>query len=266
MDAKTEIVELPSFTTEVAHAGSGPTLVLIQGLGTDHRAWNPIVEHLAPYVHCVAFDNRGVGKASPVGATTTIEDLADDAAALIESLGENAVHVAGVSLGGGIAMRVASRHPHLVKSLSLHSTAARPDPRLLAMLEFRGRLLEKGVAGDFLRSFVAMWAWSPEGMSLAALPEGSTEIDTLELEEYAQHLRVAQEQWMTDEELAKITAPTLITVGSEDILTTPRHAHDLYRGIRGSELVTVEDGGHAYYSENPGLFASLQLGWVLRHS
>ncbi len=261
-----ETVELPSFTTQVARAGSGPTLVLIQGLGTDHRAWNPIVEHLAPYVHCVSFDNRGVGNASPVGATTTIEDLADDAAALIASLGEGPVHVAGVSLGGGIAMRVASRHPHLVRSLSLHSTAARPDPRLLAMLEFRGSLLEKGVAGDFLRSFVAMWAWSPEGMSLAALPEGSTEIDSLELEEYAQHLRVAREQWMTDEELAKITAPTLITVGSEDILTTPRHAQDLYRGIAGAELVTVEDGGHAYYSENPGLFASLQLGWVLRQS
>lgn len=71
---------------------------------------------------------------------------------------------------------------------------------------------------------------------------------------------------MTDEELAKITAPTLITVGSADILTTPDHARDLYRGITDSELVIVEDGGHAYYSEDPGTFASLQLGWTLRHS
>ena len=266
MDPQIETVTLGEYTTEVSRRGQGPTLVLIQGLGTDHRAWNPIIDHLAPHVQCIAFDNRGVGKASPVGSTTTIEDLADDAAALIESLGEGPVHVAGVSLGGGIAMRVGSRHPGLVKSLSLHSTAARPDPRLLAMLDFRKQLLEKGVAGDFLRSFVAMWAWSPEGMSLAKLPEGSTEIDQLELDEYSQHLRVAREQWMTDEELAKITAPTLITVGSEDILTTPAHADDLYRGIKGSELVTVEDGGHAYYSENPGLFASLQLGWVLRNS
>lgn len=266
MDSQLELVTLDSFTTELSSTGTGPTLVLIQGLGTDHRAWNPIIERLAPYVRCVAFDNRGVGKGSPVGASTSIEDLADDAAALIRSLDVGPVHVAGVSLGGGIAMRVASRHPGIVSTLSLHSTAARPDPRLLSMLDFRSQLVEKGVAAEFLRSFVAMWAWSPAGMSLAKLPVGSTEVDQIDLEEYSHHLRVAREQWMTDDELAKITAPTLITVGSEDILTTPAHAHDLYRGIAGSELLTIEDGGHAYYSENPALFASLQLGWVLRHS
>jgi pimeloyl-ACP methyl ester carboxylesterase len=260
-----ETVSLPRFTTEVARTGEGPTLLLIQGLGTDHRAWNPIVEHLAPYLHVVTFDNRGVGKASPVGESTTIEDLADDAAELIRHLGVGPVHVGGVSLGGGIAMRVASRHPELVKSLALHSTAARPDPRLLSVLEFRKQILANGMAGQMLRAFVALWAWGPKHISLAKLPEGSTEIDQLALEEYAAHLRIATQQWMTDEELAKITAPTLVTVGTADILTTVDHAHDLYRGIANAELVTVEGGGHAYYTENPGLFAALQLGWVLRH-
>lgn len=259
-------VTLPSFTTEVATRGDGPTLVLIQGLGTAHRAWNPVIDHLASHVRCVAYDNRGVGKASPVGSDTTIERLADDAAELIESLGEGAVHVAGVSLGGGIAMRVASRHPHLVKSLALHSTIARPDSRVRAMLDFRATLLATGLGGELLRPFVSLWAWSADGIDLAKLPDGSTEVDQLDIEEYGQHLRLAREQWMTDDELAKITAPTLITVGSADILTTPEHARVLHRGIRGSELLTVENGGHAYYSEEPALFASLQLGWTLRQS
>ncbi|MFT4028796.1 MAG: alpha/beta hydrolase [Protaetiibacter sp.] len=259
-------VTLRSFTTEVATRGAGPTLVLIQGLGTAHRAWAPVIDHLAPHLRCVAYDNRGVGKASPVGADTTIERLADDAAEVIENLGEGAVHVAGVSLGGGIAMRVASRHPQLVKSLALHSTVARPDPRLLAVLDFRMSLLAKGLARELLRPFVSLWAWSASGIDLAKLPEGSTEVEHLDIEEYGQHLRVARDQWMTDDELAKITAPTLITVGSGDILTAPDHARDLHRGIRGSELVTVESGGHAYYSEQPGLFAALQLGWTLRQS
>lgn len=261
-----ESVTLPSFTTEVARRGSGPTLVLIQGLGTAHRAWSPVIDHLAPHLHCVAYDNRGVGKASSVGADTTIERLADDAAELIDSLDEGPVHLAGVSLGGGIAMRVASRHPHLVTSLALHSTVARPDARLLAMLDFRVSLLEKGTAADLLRPFVALWAWSPDGIDLAKLPEGSTEVENLDIEEYSQHLRVAREQWMTDDELAKIEAPTLITVGAADILTTPELARDLHRGIRDAELLTVAGGGHAYYSETPALFAALQLGWTLRHS
>jgi len=265
METIIERVELPSFRTEIARRGSGPTLVLIQGLGTDHRAWGPVIDHLAPHLRCVAFDNRGVGGASPVGADTTIERLADDAAEVIESLGEGPVHVAGVSLGGGIAMRVASRRPDLVKSLALHSTAARPDGRLLSVLDFRRSILERGMGAEMLRPFVALWAWSPTGMELARLPEGAAEVDRLDIEEYRQHLRVAAEQWMTDDELAKITAPTLVTVGSADILTTIEHARDLHRGIRDAELVVVEGGGHAYYSESAALFASLQLGWTLRH-
>lgn len=265
MESLVETVSLPSLTTTVARRGTGPTLVLIQGLGTDHRAWDPIVDHLESHLHVVTFDNRGVGNASPVG-DGTIEDLADDVAELIEHLGEGAVHVAGVSLGGGIAMRVASRHPHLVRSLGLHSTAARPDARLLAVLALRKEILAQGVSGELLRPFVALWAWSREGMALAKLPEGSTEIDQTHMDEYLQHLRVATDQWMTDDELAKITAPTLVTVGSADILTTPDHARDLHRGIADAELVIVEDGGHAYYSESPGTFAALQLGWTLRHS
>ncbi|MFC5751021.1 alpha/beta fold hydrolase [Actinomadura rugatobispora] len=266
MDSKLETISLSALKTVVCTKGEGPSVLMIQGLGTDHRAWDPIVEHLAPHLRCVTFDNRGVGKASPIGESTTIEDLADDAAELIEAIGEGPMHVCGVSLGGGIAMRVASRHPHLVKSLALHSTAARPDPRLLAMLDFRGQLLAGGLAPQLLRSFVALWGWSPDKMSMQKLPEGAAEIDELSESEYASHLRVATEQWMSDEELAKISSPTLVTVGTEDILTTAAHARDLYRGIAGAQLVTVEGGGHAYYAEDPAFFASLQLGWVLRHS
>lgn len=256
---------LSALTTNVKRMGSGPTLLMIQGLGTDHRAWDPAMQRLAPHLQCISFDNRGVGDASDVGPETTMEDLADDAAELIEALGEGPVHVCGVSMGGAIAMRVASRHPHLVRSLALHSTAARPDPRLRAILAFRQKIVDSGLAGDLLRLFVEITAFSQTHIS-QALPVGATEIDKINAQEYAAHLRVATEQWMTDEELAKITAPTLVTVGSEDILTTPDHARDLYRGIADAELVVVEGGGHAYYAESPDLFASMQLGWTLRHS
>ncbi|WP_306823818.1 alpha/beta fold hydrolase [Microbacterium jiangjiandongii] len=245
--------------------GSGPALLMIQGLGTDHRAWGPAMERLAPHLECISFDNRGVGAASDVGPETTMEDLADDAAELIDALGIGPVHVCGVSMGGAIAMRVASRHPHLVRSLALHSTAARPDPRLRAILDFRQQIVDTGHAGELLRPFVEITAFSPTHIS-QTLPVGATEIDKINAEEYAAHLRVATEQWMTDEELAKITAPTLVTVGTEDILTTPDNARDLYRGIAGAELLVVEGGGHAYYAESADLFASVQLGWTLRHA
>lgn len=265
LDSVLETISLSALTTKVKKTGQGPTLLMIQGLGTDHRAWDPVIAHLAPHVRCISFDNRGVGDASDVGPETTMEDLADDAAELIEALGEGPLHICGVSMGGAIAMRVASRHPHLVKSLALHSTAARPDPRLRAILDFRKKIVDGGNASELLRLFVAITAFSQDKMA-QPLPEGATEIDKIDAVEYSAHLRVATEQWMTDEELAKITAPTIVTVGSEDILTTPDHSRDLYRGITGAELVVVEGGGHAYYAENPGLFASIQMGWTLRNA
>ncbi|WP_214105263.1 alpha/beta fold hydrolase [Acrocarpospora catenulata] len=252
-------------TTEVRTAGDGPALLLIQGLGTDHRAWDPVVAHLAPHLRCITYDNRGVGAASPAHPSLTVEELADDAAELIRSLGDEPLHVAGVSLGGAIAMNLASRYPELVRSLALHSAAAYPDARTTAVLNYRKKILEHGLAADFLRPFVALWGWSPDHMT-GDLPEGAAEITAMAESNYAAHLHAASSRAMSDEELGKISSPTLITVGTEDILTTPDRAAHLHRAIPDSRLVTIEGGGHAYYAEVPQLFASVQLGWVLTHA
>jgi 3-oxoadipate enol-lactonase len=265
VDAVFETVQLSALTTEVRQEGEGPTILMIQGLGTDHRAWDPIVAHLVPHLRCVTYDNRGVGSASAAHESLTVDELADDAAELIRSLGDEPLHVCGVSLGGAIAMNLAARYPQLVRSLALHSAAAYPDGRTLAVLNYRKKILQHGLGAEFLRPFVALWGWSPDKMS-ADLPEGAAEITAMAESNYAAHLHAATSRAMSEEDLGKITSPTLITVGTEDILTTPSRAAQLHRAIGGSHLVTIEGGGHAYYAEVPQLFAGVQLGWVLTHS
>jgi pimeloyl-ACP methyl ester carboxylesterase len=261
------MVSLSSITTEVRCSGEGPRLLMIQGLGTEGRAWDPIVDRLSGHVQCFTYDNRGVGSASDVKEPFSIDDLVEDAAELVDALGEGPVHVCGVSLGGGIAMRLAARHPDLVLSLALHSTTARPDARLLAMLDFRTKILDTGVAAELLLPFIGLWAWSPSEVEVGSkLAEGVVDMSRFSQNAYKWSLQAAREQWMTDEELANISSPTLITVGSDDIMTTVEAASQMRAAIPGARLVVVDGGGHAYYTGDPDAFATLQLGWVLRNA
>jgi len=265
MSATIEMVDLPSTRTEVYRKGEGPTLLLIQGGGTGKRAWYPIIDRICDRVHCVAFDNRGVGKGADIGDSLTIHDLAGDAAELIEWLDEGPVHVAGVSLGGMIAMRLASERPELVKSLTLHSTTAKRNGRGQDAADFRMRILDLGLPVDVLRRYVALWSEGAAGLTWD-IPEDVVNTERFDRHNYQMQMEAARSHHMSDEELGRITSPTLITVGSDDILTTPEDAKHLWRSIPGSRLITVQGGGHGYYIDEPDLVAMLQAGWVAQHA
>lgn len=267
MDATVELVSFPAFTTEVRRQGEGPTLLLIQGGGTGKSAWNALVEQLAPRVTCVTYDNRGVGRASDVGDSLSVEDLARDAAEVITGLGEGPVHVCGVSMGGFIAMKLAAMRPDLVLTLGLHATAARLDPRTIATGAFRLQLIDLGLPDtpELIRSFLRIWAAGSSGL-LAELPRDVVNHGKFSRHNYVGHLEAIRNHDMAPAELASITCPTLVTAGAEDILATPENARFLHRSIPGSKLVTINGAGHVYYFEDPELTAALQGGWIAQHS
>lgn len=264
MDATTERLELAGFTTTLRRQGSGPTLLRIQGGGAGRNAWAALMGRLAGQADCVAFDNRGVGDASPVEGPVTIHDFARDAAAVIEALGPGPVHVAGVSLGGFIAMRLAAARADLVASLTLHATSARLNARTIEQNLFRTRLLE--AAGDdgaaLLRAYIRPWAAGARG------PIGDLPADVVTHRpgapgaDYLAQMHAIREHDMSADELASITAPTLIVAGAEDILCPVEDARFLHRSIPDSKLVVLERAGHVYYYEEPELTAALQGGWI----
>lgn len=259
----TEMITLPSTRTEVYSAGEGPTLLLIQGAGAAKEAWIPIIERISDRVRCVTFDNRGVGKAPDAPPTLTIEDLAQDAADLIEHLGGPA-HVAGVSLGGMTAMRLASMRPDLVTSLTLHSTTAKRHGRGEDASAFRLRLLELDLPVDVLRRFVILFAEGQAGLTWE-IPTAVVDSEKFVKGNFIAHMHAATKHDMSVEDLGRITAPTLITVGSDDMSTTPDNAKHLWRSIPESRLVTIEGGGHGVYISEPDLVATLTEGWVRQH-
>lgn len=101
----------------------GPVVVFANSLGTDLRLWDALLEEM-PGIRAVRFDKRGHGL-SDEGGGYGIDDLADDAAALIEHLGLRQVIFVGLSIGGMIAQSIAVRRPDLIRAVVLSNTAVR---------------------------------------------------------------------------------------------------------------------------------------------
>ncbi|MGH2835878.1 MAG: alpha/beta fold hydrolase [Solirubrobacteraceae bacterium] len=194
-------------------AGAGPPLVLIAGLGLDLSECGQLIDVLASHYCVLAFDNRGAGRTDKPDQPYTITQMAADTAGLMRALGIERAHVAGMSLGGRIALELALEHPEHVRSLILVSTSARVERRWtinllgLVSLVFRGRYPQPRYA--FRRQRAASVGYDRTG------------------------------------DLSELRVPTLVVHGRRDHIVPYRLAEDMAAGIPGARLELV-DSGHIY--------------------
>jgi pimeloyl-ACP methyl ester carboxylesterase len=108
--------------------GNGPeTVVFAHGLLYGTWMWDKQVAHFKERFRCVVYDHRGQGNSDPGKLPLSMEELCEDAADLIRQLQFGPCHFVGLSMGGFVGMRLAARHPELVKSLALLSTSHLKD-------------------------------------------------------------------------------------------------------------------------------------------
>jgi len=116
--------EIPRGGVFVREAGEGAPLVLLHPLALSSQVFTPVARELAREFHVLAVDARGHGGSDWDGSPFTIEDMADDLAALLDSMSLDAVSVLGMSMGGCTAIAFAERFADRVEGLVLADTTA----------------------------------------------------------------------------------------------------------------------------------------------
>ena len=251
--------------------GAGEPLVLIPYLAADQACYAFQVADYAKHYTCITVDLRGAGQTSkPDGAYTT-ELLADDVAALMQAIGVERAHITGLSLGAATGMWLAAKHPHKVKTLSLHSAWPKTDPFLRTVVESWQELAEGlGSVTEMVILGIFPWCFTPE--LYAARPEY---VDSLAefvrsrpMPDVDAFLRQSRAVIGHDAaaQLGRITAPTQVTFGGRDLVCSTRFADELTGGIAGAELVVFEDCSHAPIYENVQAFNDRTLAFLQRHS
>jgi len=257
-------------TMKYAQQGTGEPLILIPYLAADHACYAFQVPEYATQFTTISVDLRGTGESDKSNGAYTTELLADDVAAFMQAMGIAKAHVAGLSLGGAGGMWLAVKHPGKVASLSVHSGWTRSDHFLQAVVE-NWRIVARAVdVSEMVIRAIFPWCFTPE-----LYAERSDYIESLATfvrsrppQSVPDFLQQADAVLAHDVEahLERILAPTHITFGARDQLTSTRFADRLKRGIRNSELLVFDGCAHAPLYERVEEFNQRTLAFLLRHA
>jgi pimeloyl-ACP methyl ester carboxylesterase len=251
--------------------GSGEPLVLIPYLAADNACYAFQVADYAKHFTCISVDPRGAGETDKPGGTYSTQVFADDVAAFMQAIGIERAHVSGLSLGAATGMWLAARHPQKVRSLSLHSGWTRTDPFLKVVVQ-GWQTMAKGLGSvtDMVIQGIFPWCFTPD--LYAAKPEYIDALAAFVRGRPAQPLDAFLRQsdaviaHDAGPALAAIKAPTQITFGRHDAVTSTRFADAMRNGIDRSEMVVFEGCAHAPIYENVAEFNEKTLGFLKRNT
>jgi 3-oxoadipate enol-lactonase len=247
--------------------GTGPeTIVFAHGLLWSGRMFDDQVRVLKERYRCITFDFRGQGQSEVTATGYDMETLSTDAAALITALKCAPCHFVGLSMGGFIGMRLASRHPHLIKSLMLLETTADPEP-----VENIGRYRRLNLVARWfgLRLVANQIMPIMFGQKFLTDPTRAALRQKMRTQLIQNH-RIGITRAVTGvvkrlgiyEELGKINVPTLILVGDQDVATVPAKAERIHAQITGSRLVIIPGAGHTATVEEPDAINQLLMAFL----
>jgi pimeloyl-ACP methyl ester carboxylesterase len=238
-------------------AGDGAPLLLIAGLGLDGNSWWRSVPGFAEHFRVITFDYRGVGESGRARMFCSTDDLADDAAAVLDAAGLESSFVYGFSLGGMVAQRLALRHPERVSALVLGATqaggphAVPPAAATLAYL-WRARFLSRAAAAEAAIPHVygeRTRRETPERIAADLEQRGRRRLDP---SAYRGHVAAAMTH-DAQSSLHAIDVPTLVVHGENDRLIPKANGERIARTIPDARLHLIPRAGHYYSTDEPSV-------------
>jgi pimeloyl-ACP methyl ester carboxylesterase len=264
-------VRAKNVTLNYEQQGSGEPLILIPYLAADHACYAFQASEYAKQFTCISLDLRGTGESDQSDTPYTTETLADDVAAFMQAAGIARAHVAGLSLGAAVGAWLAAKYPERVLSLSMHSGWTKTDALLKTVVSsWQVMATALGSVPEMVILGIFPWCFTPE--LYAAKPEYIQALADFVRSRPAQTVAAFMLQSNAvaahdvEAQLERITAPTLVTFGRHDALTSVRFADPLRTRIRRSELFVFEGCAHAPLYENVNEFNQRTLQFLVRQT
>jgi 3-oxoadipate enol-lactonase len=229
--------------------GNGPPLLLISGLGANRLSWATIVPLLKDSYRCITFDNRGTGESDVPPGPYTIDQMADDAAALLDALDTGPAFAVGWSMGGSILQSMLINHGQRLRRAVLLSTLPSYTDLQHPWLDAGLALRRAGVDPLTLGVSGMPWAFTPRLLSdharaFAAAQLGAQNPYPTSLEGFEAQARAIR-VYDARPRLPEVTTPTMVLVGAEDVLTPVHQSVEIASLIPGAHLTVLPRGGHA---------------------
>ncbi|MEK6611197.1 MAG: alpha/beta fold hydrolase [Gemmatimonadota bacterium] len=235
--------------------GTGIPVLFLHGFPHNRSLWAPQLGALATAARTISMDLRGFGESVP-GSAASVDDYADDAAALLDALDIDRAVVAGLSMGGYATFAFWRRHGARVRALVLCDTKAGADDDAARA----SRRTMQALARDSGSAAIA-------NSLISAMVGPTTRLNNPELvDELHRMMSLAPEDGVigalealmtrpdSTPTLATISVPTLIVVGEEDALTPATEARTMHLAIGGSRLEIIAGAGHVSNAERPATF------------
>ncbi len=245
--------------------GKGQPLLFIHGLGSSTQDWELQVSEFSKTYQVITFDLRGHGRSDKPAGPYSLAMFAADTAGLLKSLDVKSAHVVGLSLGGGIAFQLAIDFPALVKTMVIVNSA--PEMvvrtfkdrvrvwqrfaivRLLGMRKMgevlSKRLFPKNEHETLRELFVESWAKNDSRAYQAAMR--------------------AMVGWSVTDKLGSIKCPALIITADQDY-TSVALKEEYTKLLPNAQLVVIPDAHHATPVEQPDLFNTVLMDFIVKHS
>ncbi len=263
-------ISIGDITLNVTERGTGRPLLLVHGFPLDHTMWQGQIDALADRCRVIAPDLRGFGHSDVTEGTVTMEQFADDLAALLETMQvRQPLTFCGLSMGGYIGWQFWARHRQRLARLIACDTRAVADSAEAAAgrVKTAEKVLAEGapvVADAMLPKLFAPQNLEKQAAYVAATRDVMRRMQPAGI---AAALRGMAERPDVTTWLPRIDVPTLVICGQHDAIATPDEMRQIAAAIPGGEYAQIAAAGHMAPLENPaavndkiGQFLSKSVG------
>ena len=227
--------------------GSGPALYLISGLGGSGRFWDVNIQSLAQDHTVVVHDQRGTDRSSRPETAYSVELLAEDVVALMDTLGHATAEFVGHSTGGAICQVLATQYPARVRAMVLYASWPATDDHFRWCFQMRRAMLDGAGTQAYCHGNILFMypAWYVQQNAAALQLEATGAAANAHPYNVVVGRIDAILAWNWIDKLGQVDTPTLVLCAEDDILTPPYQSRRLVSAIKDSQLTVLPTGGHS---------------------